>query len=36
MQTQTQKNVLLPKKLNNLEVAFITKDQTFRLINKRG
>lgn len=21
---------------NNLEVAFITNDQTFRLINKRG
>lgn len=24
------------KKENNLEVAFITNDQTFQLINKRG
>ena len=34
--TNTHKNVLLPKNENNLEVAFITNDQTFRLFNKRG
>lgn len=36
MQNTNTKNVLLPKNENNLEVAFITNDQTIWLINKRG
>ena len=38
--TNTQKCAFAKNKMknneNNLEVAFITNDQTFRLINKRG
>lgn len=39
MQNTNTKNVLLQKQKNktkNLEVAFITNDQTFRLFYKRG
>lgn len=45
MQNTNAKNVLLPRKKNkkkkkkqhdNLEVAFITNDQTFQLFNKQG
>ena len=33
---QTNKKTKPKNNENNLEVAFITNDQTFRLINKRG
>lgn len=44
MQNTNAKNVLLPRKKqekekkqhDNLEVAFITNDQTFQLFNKQG
>lgn len=43
MQNTNAKNVLSPRKKNkkkekndNLEVAFITNDQTFQLFNKQG